>query len=96
MPLVAMPRKWDQPPNAKLIEEMWGVGVRAKANEKGMITREELENCIREVMEDDEKGQVIKRNARKWRELALDAIDTGGSSDKNIEEFVASLSSSKN
>ncbi|KAK9138976.1 hypothetical protein Sjap_009570 [Stephania japonica] len=94
VPLVAMPRKWDQPPNAKLIEEMWGVGVRAKANEKGMITREELENCIREVMEDDEKGQVIKRNARKWRELALDAIDTGGSSDKNIEEFVASLSSS--
>ncbi|KAK9159414.1 hypothetical protein Syun_005755 [Stephania yunnanensis] len=96
VPIVAMPLKWDQPPNAKLIEEIWGVGVRAKANEKGVIAREELERCIREVMEGDEKGEVIKRNARKWRELALDAIDTGGSSDKNIEEFVASLSSNMN
>ncbi|KAK9159410.1 hypothetical protein Syun_005751 [Stephania yunnanensis] len=87
VPVVAMPLKWDQPPNAKLIEEMWGVGVRAKANEKGVIAREELERCIREVMEGDEKGEVIKRNARKWRELALEAMDTGGSSDKNIEEF---------
>ncbi|KAK9159412.1 hypothetical protein Syun_005753 [Stephania yunnanensis] len=96
VPIVAMPLKWDQPPNAKLIEEMWGVGVRAKANEKGVIAREELERCIREVMEGDEKGEVIKRNARKWRELALEAMDTGGSSDKNIEEFVASLSSNMN
>ncbi|KAK9159413.1 hypothetical protein Syun_005754 [Stephania yunnanensis] len=96
VPVVAMPLKWDQPPNAKLIEEMWGVGVRAKANEKGVIAREELERCIREVMEGDEKGEVIKRNARKWRELALEAMDTGGSSDKNIEEFVASLSSNMN
>ena len=33
----------------------------------------------------------MKRNSVRWKELAIEAVDEGGSSDKNIEEFVAKL-----
>ncbi|XP_077225560.1 UDP-glycosyltransferase 74F2-like [Tasmannia lanceolata] len=92
VPLVAVPQWTDQPTNAKYVEEVWGVGVRAKVNEKGIVSREEVELRIKEVME-GEKGEELKRNASKWRELAKEAVDEGGSSDKNIEEFVAAIRS---
>ena len=41
----------------------------------------------------DEKGKEIKKNVIKWRDLAREAVSQGGSSDKNIDEFVAKLSS---
>ena len=44
--------------------------------------------CIKDVME-GERGNELKRNALKWKELARDAVNEGGSSDKNIKEFFA-------
>ncbi|MFS7961730.1 putative UDP-glucuronosyl/UDP-glucosyltransferase, UDP-glycosyltransferase family [Helianthus anomalus] len=49
-----------------------------------------LGSCTREVME-GEKGLEIKKNVMKWRDLAKETIGEGGSSDKNIDEFVAEL-----
>ncbi|EEF29934.1 conserved hypothetical protein [Ricinus communis] len=34
-----------------------------------------------------EKGKEIKRNASKWKELAYEAVDEGGSFDKNIDDL---------
>ncbi|KAK3007937.1 hypothetical protein RJ639_015020 [Escallonia herrerae] len=59
-------------------------------DEKGMIKREEIEMCIREVME-GERGNELKRNAVRWKEFAKEAVDEGGSSDKHIEEFISEL-----
>ncbi|WRX22313.1 hypothetical protein QQP08_014800 [Theobroma cacao] len=56
----------------------------------GIITKEEIQRCIREIMEGD-KIKDIKRNAEKWKTLAVEAVNVGGSSDKNIREFVAKL-----
>ncbi|TXG72998.1 hypothetical protein EZV62_001577 [Acer yangbiense] len=67
--------------------------VRVKVNEKGIMTNEEIGNCIREIME-RERGKEIRRNSDKWKEFAKEAVDNGGSSDKNIEEFVKKLSCS--
>jgi hypothetical protein len=64
--------------------------VRRLAVTKGLVKREVIEHCIREIME-GERGEEIKKNALKWRKLAKEAVDEGGSSDKNIEEFVAKL-----
>ena len=33
----------------------------------------------------------MKENAKKWRGLAIEAISEGGSSDKNIDEFVSNF-----
>ncbi|RVW74702.1 UDP-glycosyltransferase 74E1 [Vitis vinifera] len=35
------------------------------------------------------EGNEMKRNALRWKELAKEAVNEGGTSDKNIEEFVA-------
>jgi pathogen-inducible salicylic acid glucosyltransferase len=93
VPMVAMPQWTDQPTNAKFIADVWKVGIRIKLNEKGIATREEIELCIREVME-GERGKEMKKNSLRWKELAIEAVDEGGSSDKNIEEFVAKLAHS--
>ena len=93
VPMVAMPQWTDQPTNAKFIVDVWKVGLRIKLNEKGIATKEEIELCIREVIE-GKRGEEMKRNSLKWKKLAKEAMDKGGSSDKNIDEFVAKLAHS--
>ncbi|KAL5794444.1 hypothetical protein ACOSP7_003038 [Xanthoceras sorbifolium] len=88
--MVAMPGQFDQPTNAKYVEDVWGTGIRALPDEKGIVTREVVENCIKKIME-GEKGKEVKENATKWKNLAREAIDEGGSSDNNIDQFVAKL-----
>ncbi|XP_060173763.1 UDP glycosyltransferase 9-like [Lycium barbarum] len=90
VPMVAMPQWSDQPTNAKFISDVWQTGIRVKAGEDGVVNRDEIASSIREVME-EEKGIMLKENAIKWKQLAKEAIDEGGSSDKNIEEFLSNL-----
>ncbi|KAL5990780.1 hypothetical protein ACLOJK_011684 [Asimina triloba] len=90
VPMVGMPQWTDQPTNAKCVEDLWRVGVRTNADEKGIVRKEELESCISQAME-GERREEFKKNARKWKDLAKQAVDEGGSSDRNIDEFVASL-----
>ncbi|CAI0544447.1 unnamed protein product [Linum tenue] len=95
VPMVAMPIWSDQPMNAFLVENVWKVGKRVKADEEGegnegIVGRNEVERCVREVME-GESGEEMKRNARKWRDLAVEAVGGGGSSFRNIDEFVAKV-----
>ncbi|XVE84393.1 hypothetical protein DITRI_Ditri17bG0008900 [Diplodiscus trichospermus] len=90
VPMIAVPQWTDQPTNAKFVADVWQVGIRANKDEKGIIRKEEIEQCIREIME-GEKSMDIRKNSEKWMKLAKDAVDEGGSSDKNIEEFVAKL-----
>ncbi|KAL8143994.1 hypothetical protein V2J09_017026 [Rumex salicifolius] len=91
VPLVSMPLWADQPTNAKFVEGVWGVGVRVKGGRQGVVKREEIERCIREVME-GEKGKEVRLNASKLKMAAREAMQEGGSSDRNIDEFVAKSS----
>ncbi|KAJ1387159.1 UDP-glucuronosyl/UDP-glucosyltransferase [Sesbania bispinosa] len=86
VPMVAVGLWSDQPTNAKLIEELWGVGSRAEKDSDGILTGKELDKCIRDVM-DGEKSEDIKMNASKWGESAAISASLGGSSEKNISEF---------
>ncbi|KAG8642058.1 mogroside IE synthase-like [Manihot esculenta] len=90
VPMVAVPQWSDQPTNAKYVEDVWKMGIRAKPDEEGIVRREVVEVCLREVME-GEKAKEIRDNARNWKRLSKEAIDEGGTSDKNIDEFVAAL-----
>ncbi|KAL5583557.1 hypothetical protein UlMin_015999 [Ulmus minor] len=90
VPMVGMPQWTDQPTDAKLVEDVWKVGVRVKVDENGIVGREEVEFCIREVME-GERAKETSENAKKWKKLALEAISEGGSSDKNIDKFISKL-----
>ncbi|XP_010242477.1 PREDICTED: UDP-glycosyltransferase 74F2-like [Nelumbo nucifera] len=90
VPMVGIPQWTDQIPNAKFVQDIWGMGLRAQPNEKGIVSREEVERCVREIME-EEKVKEIRKNAIKWRDLAREAVGEGGTSDKNIDEFVVTL-----
>ncbi|KAL6271052.1 hypothetical protein ACE6H2_027963 [Prunus campanulata] len=39
----------------------------------------------------EERAKEIRKNASKWKALAKNAVDESGSSDKNIDEFIAEL-----
>ncbi|CAO2825459.1 unnamed protein product [Amaranthus hypochondriacus] len=75
-----------------LLIEFWGVGVKAKANEKNLVTREEFTRCLEEIM-GGERTEKIKKNVGMWKELAQHAVSIGGSSDKNIDEILGRLGS---
>ncbi|KAI3996801.1 hypothetical protein MKX01_041101 [Papaver californicum] len=90
VPMIGFPRWTDQPTNAKCTEAVWEVRMRPKVDGEGISRKKEIELCVREIME-GETGKEMKRNASKWKELAKEALDEGGSSDKNIEEFVAQV-----
>lgn len=90
VPVVAIPQWTDQGTNAKYVEDVWGLGLRAKVDDQGIVRRKQLEECIREIME-GEKRDEIRKNVAKWKKLAKEALDEGGSSDKNIDELVAYL-----
>uniref|UniRef100_A0ACD5YAP6 Uncharacterized protein n=1 Tax=Avena sativa TaxID=4498 RepID=A0ACD5YAP6_AVESA len=86
VPMVAMPRSADQPTNAKYVDSGWKIGVRMRANDKGLVSRAEVEGCITKVM-DGERQNEYRTNAGKLMKMAKKAMQEGGSSDKNIAEF---------
>jgi pathogen-inducible salicylic acid glucosyltransferase len=90
VPMVAVPLWLDQITNAKYIMDIWKMALKPSVDEKGLVKREALKHCIREIME-GERGKEIKKNTFKWRKLAKEAVDESGSSDKNMEEFVGKL-----
>nr|GMD90886.1 UDP-glycosyltransferase 74E2-like [Ipomoea batatas] len=90
VPMVCMPHFVDQSTNAKLVEDVWKVGVRVKVNEKGIVTREKVEGCIKQVT-GGEKAQEFQRNAIRWKGLAKEAISEGGSSYVNINDFISQM-----
>ncbi|VAI30285.1 unnamed protein product [Triticum turgidum subsp. durum] len=92
VPLVGIPHWADQPTIAKYMESAWSMGVRVPKDNNGYLKMEELERCIREVM-DVERKDEYKRNVVKWMQKAKEAMREGGSSDKNIIEFATKYSS---
>ncbi|KAL2489888.1 UDP-glycosyltransferase 74E2 [Forsythia ovata] len=90
IPVVAMPRWSDQCTNAKFVSDIWKTGIRTRADEKGIVRDTEIVRCV-ELVTDGDEGKEIRMNAIKWKEMAREAVDKGGSSDRNIEEFVSAL-----
>ncbi|KAE8023405.1 hypothetical protein FH972_009100 [Carpinus fangiana] len=89
VPMVGVPQWADQLTDAKFVE-VWGVGVRAKEDDKGVVRKEELIMCLKKVTEGEKRAE-IEKNANKWRESAKITLSEGGSSDKRMNEFVKQL-----
>ena len=90
VPIVAMPQWSDQGTNAKLIVDVWKMGIRAPVDEKKIVRQEALKLCIRDIMK-SERGKEIKSNIIQWKTLAAEAVSEGGSSHENIKKFVNNL-----
>nr|AYR16610.1 UDP-glucosyltransferase UGT74AU1 [Polygala tenuifolia] len=91
VPMVGIPVFLDQTVNGYFMEKFWKVGITPKMDEeKGISPREEIEEAITIVM-DEERGKEIKENTMRLKDCAKKALEEGGSSDKHIDEFIADL-----
>ncbi|KAK7247040.1 hypothetical protein RIF29_41916 [Crotalaria pallida] len=90
VPVVAFPQWTDQKTNAKLIEDVWKIGVRVDhvVNEEGVVKAEDIRKCLEVVMGSGEKGEELRRNAKEWKSLAREAVKEGGSSHNNLRAFL--------
>ncbi|KAL6347028.1 hypothetical protein AAG906_012279 [Vitis piasezkii] len=93
MPAVAFPQWGDQVTDAKYLVDVFKVGMRMCRGEaeNKLITRDEVEKCLIEATT-GEKAAELKQNAMKWKNAAEEAVAEGGSSDRNLQEFVDEVS----
>nr|WIW42902.1 UDP-glycosyltransferase [Nicotiana tabacum] len=87
IPVVACPLWTDQGCNSTLIQDIWKTGVRVNANEEG-VEGAEFKRCIEIVMGDGKEGEELRKKAKKWRDLAKDAMKEDGSSNENLKAYV--------
>ncbi|KAI3774694.1 hypothetical protein L1987_49254 [Smallanthus sonchifolius] len=89
VPVVAFPQWGDQVTDAKYLADEWKVGIRMCRGEaeNKVIGREEVEECLREATSGVRTAEM-KTNAMKWKKAAQEAVAEGGTSDRNIQEFV--------
>lgn len=91
VPVAAFPIWGDQVTDAKYLVDEFKVGVRMCRGEadinKKVVSREEIARCLREATR-GAKAEELRENALKWKKAATDAVAEGGSSDRNLQEFV--------
>ncbi|KAK9163804.1 hypothetical protein Syun_004706 [Stephania yunnanensis] len=97
VPVITFPQWSDQPTNAKLITDVFGVGLTLRMDgddgEEKIVRSEEVVRCIGEVMGGPKCGE-LKRRAMELREAARRAVMETGSSDRNIDDFIKEITGS--
>ncbi|CAH2070965.1 unnamed protein product [Thlaspi arvense] len=88
VPVVAFLQFADQCTTARLVEDMWWIGVRVKEGEGGHVEGDEVRRCLEKVMSNGDYAKEIRGNAARWKRLAVDAVAEGGTSDLNLKRFV--------
>ncbi|CAL9223000.1 unnamed protein product [Arabidopsis halleri] len=95
LPMVTWPMGAEQFYNEKLLTKVLRIGVNVGATElvkKGkLISREEVEKAVREVIAGEEAGERRIR-AKKLGEMAKTAVEEGGSSYNDVGKFMEELS----
>lgn len=90
VPVIGYPKWTDQPTNAKLASDVFNNGVVVSVGDDDVASSEELERCIREVMEGP-RAEEMKKRALELKEAAKKALEEGASSDNNINFFLDQL-----
>ncbi|GAB2219819.1 hypothetical protein Droror1_Dr00007456 [Drosera rotundifolia] len=87
VPVIGFPQWSDQPTNARMLSDVWGVGVRVCPGEDGVVGSEQIEKCVQEVVSGS-RAAKYRAKAMNWKRAARDAVADGGSSEKVIEVFI--------
>ncbi|XP_008233421.1 PREDICTED: hydroquinone glucosyltransferase-like [Prunus mume] len=87
VPLIAWPLYAEQKMNAIVLSEVLKVALRPKADENGIVGREEIARVVKELMEGEE-GFRVRDQMNYWKEAAVKAKSEEGSSTKSLSELV--------
>ncbi|CAN6916148.1 unnamed protein product [Brassica oleracea] len=92
VPVVWFPQWGDQVTNAVYLIDVFKTGVRLGrgAADEGIVPREFVAEKLLEATV-GEKAKELRKSALKWKVEAEAAVAPGGSSEKNIREFVEKL-----
>ncbi|KAK9670327.1 hypothetical protein RND81_13G194100 [Saponaria officinalis] len=91
VPVIAYPDWTDQVTNAKLLVDVFNVGVRMrKSDNGGELSKDEVKRCISEVTQGP-NAMAMKNQAIKWKEGAKNATLPNGSSSKIINDFICEI-----
>ncbi|KAJ0980395.1 hypothetical protein J5N97_008650 [Dioscorea zingiberensis] len=95
LPMVTWPLTNDQFTNEKLVNEMLGIGVRARREGQDptvVIGREEVAGAVRRLMDGGDEAEERRRKAREYGRMARTAIEDGGSSRVDLNRLIDELS----
>ncbi|KAM7500146.1 hypothetical protein LguiA_024560 [Lonicera macranthoides] len=91
VPMITFPLIADQIHNSKLIVEEWKIGVKLKEIEgkENLVGREEIVKSVKKLMDlSGEESIELRSRAKDLKESCRRAIEKGGSSDNNINDFI--------
>ncbi|XP_028801787.1 7-deoxyloganetin glucosyltransferase [Neltuma alba] len=91
VPMICCPFFNDQMLHRRFVSREWGCGMEMESEE---LKRDEVERLVRELME-GEKGVKLRDQARKWKKMAQEATQAGGSSSLNMDKLVNEVLLSK-
>jgi UDP:flavonoid glycosyltransferase YjiC (YdhE family) len=94
VPVITFPSLGDQVTDAKYLVDVFKVGIRLSRGDfdKRIIPRDEIGKCLVEATTGP-KAMEMKENAMKYKKAAEEAVAEGGSSTKNLMEFIHELTS---
>lgn len=92
VPMIAWPLYAEQHLNRNVMttDMEMAIAVEQRDEEDGFVSGEELERRVRELMESEE-GRVLIERSKKIGEMAVAALGENGSSIRNLDNFVNSI-----
>lgn len=81
VPMILRPFFGDQHLNARVVSDVWKIGV---GFEGGVIKKDEIVNALNVIL-GSKRGKTMKEKINKLKSIALQAIKRGGSSTKNLD-----------
>ncbi|CAK9162336.1 unnamed protein product [Ilex paraguariensis] len=93
VPILAWPMMAEQPINARMVVEDIKIGLRVETcngSVRGFVKWEELEKMVRELME-GEMGRDVRKKVKEIGEMAIKAVEKGGSSWNTLNELIDEL-----
>ncbi|KVH89994.1 hydroquinone glucosyltransferase-like [Cynara cardunculus var. scolymus] len=88
--MIAWPLFADQKMNAVNLTDSLGVGCRVKVGENGLVARDEIEKCIRSLME-GEDGRKMRVKMEQLKEGVAMALSQDGSSTTSLLDMAKKL-----
>lgn len=88
VPLIAWPLYAEQKMNAVLLTDDLKVALRPRANETGLVKREEIANVVRNLMEGEE-GQLIRNRMRSLKDASANVLSENGVSTKTLGKLAS-------
>ncbi|XP_022741215.1 UDP-glycosyltransferase 83A1-like [Durio zibethinus] len=84
VPFLCWPYFADQFVNESYICDIWKIGLNFKRDERKIITREEISRKVEQLIKDES----FKARTLKLKELVMNSVSEGGSSDRIFKNFI--------